>query len=31
MIQQISENGNTQIELNSSFIRTIKEMKISKL
>ena len=31
MIQQNTENENTQIELNSGFISAIKEMKISKL
>ena len=31
MIQQNTENENTQIELNSGFISVIKEMKISKL
>ncbi len=31
MIQQNTENENTQIELNSGFISAIREMKISKL
>ena len=31
MIQQSTENGNTQVELNTGFIAAIREMQISKL